>query len=108
MTFINFTTFSLGLATFLFNWVMIVILDVYGIEEFVFPNLAQSLSITANSLSCLIYNSCFIIAIALSSPALASVGVMITIPLIVIVDIFVEGTKIQPYEQFKEDRDSES
>ncbi|OMJ08937.1 putative transporter [Smittium culicis] len=94
MTFINFSTFSLGLATFLFNWVVIVFLHIFGLEKFVLPNFLQFKFILINTVFGLIYNACFIIVLSLTSPIFAAVGVMLTIPVSILTEIFYEGNSI--------------
>ncbi|OMJ23286.1 putative transporter [Smittium culicis] len=90
----GFTQTILGLATFLFNWVAIVLLHISGLELFVIPNFLQFKFILINTVFGLIYNACFIIVLSLTSPIFAAVGVMLTIPVSILTEIFYEGNSI--------------
>ncbi|OLY78417.1 putative vacuolar membrane protein [Smittium mucronatum] len=100
MLFINFSTFSLGLATLLCNWIVIFFLDFTKIEIFAIPNQFQMKFILINTLFGLVYNASFIILLSLTSPIFAAVGVMLTIPISILADIFIEGNIINPSVYF--------
>ncbi|PWA02699.1 hypothetical protein BB558_001148 [Smittium angustum] len=94
MMFVNFSTFSLGLATFLLNWIPVVLLHFFKIEPFSLPTLLQLKFIGINALFGLVYNASFIIVLSLTSPMFAAVGVMLTIPVSAFIEVFFESHPI--------------
>ncbi|KAJ1644277.1 hypothetical protein J3B02_001959 [Coemansia erecta] len=88
---VNFMTTLLGLATFVLYWVPVPLLSITGIERFHWPNSKQLGYIVANALFGVAYNGGFMIALALTSPLFAAIGVMLTIPVMAVVDMVVQG-----------------
>ncbi|PVV01193.1 hypothetical protein BB560_004404, partial [Smittium megazygosporum] len=94
MLFVNFSTSMIGLATLAFSWIPVVFLDAFNIEKFVVPNATQVKFIAGNAVLGIVYNAAFIVLLSLTSPMFAAVGVMLTIPLSALIEIFVEGNII--------------
>ncbi|KAJ1795112.1 hypothetical protein GGH19_003671 [Coemansia sp. RSA 1807] len=88
---VNFMTSMLGLCTLMLFWIPVPIFHITGIERFHWPTRAQMLLILANALAGVAYNGCFMIALALTSPLFAAVGVMLTIPAMAVVDMTMQG-----------------
>ncbi|KAJ1821951.1 hypothetical protein LPJ75_000592 [Coemansia sp. RSA 2598] len=88
---VNFMTTLLGLATFVVYWVPVPLLSIAGVERFHWPNGEQLAYIVANALFGVAYNGGFMIALALTSPLFAAIGVMLTIPVMAVVDMVVQG-----------------
>ncbi|KAI8322572.1 hypothetical protein GQ54DRAFT_287755 [Martensiomyces pterosporus] len=88
---VNFMTAILGLCTFFVYWFPIPILNATRIESFHWPTRAQFSYIVGNALFGVAYNGGFMIALALTSPLFAAIGVMLTIPVMAVVDMIVQG-----------------
>ncbi|KAJ2230419.1 hypothetical protein H4R99_003478 [Coemansia sp. RSA 1722] len=88
---VNFMTTLLGLATLVLYWVPVPLLSISGVERFHWPNREQLGYIVANALFGVAYNGGFMIALALTSPLFAAIGVMLTIPVMAVVDMVVQG-----------------
>ncbi|KAJ1836283.1 hypothetical protein LPJ63_000420 [Coemansia sp. RSA 2711] len=88
---VNFMTSLLGLSTLALCWLPVPALHAARIERFALPNRAQALLICANALAGVAFNAGFMIALALTSPLFAAVGVMLTIPVMAVVDMAMQG-----------------
>ncbi|KAJ2821007.1 hypothetical protein IWW50_004821 [Coemansia erecta] len=88
---VNFMTSLLGLCTLVLFWVPVPVFHVIGIEYFHWPTRAEALLILANALAGVFFNGGFMIALALTSPLFAAVGVMLTIPAMAVVDMAIQG-----------------
>ncbi|KAJ2787006.1 hypothetical protein GGI15_001053 [Coemansia interrupta] len=88
---VNFMTTLLGLCTLVFYWVPIPALSISGVERFHWPNREQLAYILTNALFGVAYNGGFMIALALTSPLFAAIGVMLTIPVMAVVDMVIQG-----------------
>ncbi|KAJ2887923.1 hypothetical protein GGI21_006796 [Coemansia aciculifera] len=88
---VNFMTALLGACTLAVFWIPIPVLHVAGIERFRWPSAAQLGLIGANAAFGVAYNGGFMIALALTSPLFAAIGVMLTIPAMAAVDMVVQG-----------------
>ncbi|KAJ1724035.1 hypothetical protein LPJ53_001672 [Coemansia erecta] len=88
---VNFMTTLLGLCTLVFYWVPIPALSMSGVERFHWPNREQLAYILTNALFGVAYNGGFMIALALTSPLFAAIGVMLTIPVMAVVDMVIQG-----------------
>ncbi|ORX93291.1 hypothetical protein K493DRAFT_338354 [Basidiobolus meristosporus CBS 931.73] len=94
ISFANFFTGIIGTITFLCFWIPIPIFHFLNIELFALPDWKTGLFLLANASMGLIYNACFMIVIALTSPTFAAVGVMLTIPVVAVTDMLVTSTPI--------------
>ncbi|KAJ2037945.1 hypothetical protein H4S04_008462 [Coemansia sp. S16] len=88
---VNFMTALLGASTLLVFWIPIPALHVIGIERFRWPDARQFAFIASNAMFGVAYNAGFMIALALTSPLFAAVGVMLTIPAMAAVDMVIQG-----------------
>ncbi|KAJ2754910.1 hypothetical protein GGI19_002061 [Coemansia pectinata] len=88
---VNFMTALLGASTLLVFWMPIPALHVIGIERFRWPDGRQFAFIASNAMFGVAYNAGFMIALALTSPLFAAVGVMLTIPAMAAVDMVIQG-----------------
>ncbi|KAJ2242448.1 hypothetical protein GGI13_006956 [Coemansia sp. RSA 455] len=88
---VNFMTALLGASTLLVFWIPIPALHVIGIEHFRLPDARQFAFIASNAMFGVAYNAGFMIALALTSPLFAAVGVMLTIPAMAAVDMVIQG-----------------
>ncbi|KAJ2492710.1 hypothetical protein IWW37_001156 [Coemansia sp. RSA 2050] len=88
---VNFMTALLGASTLLVFWVPIPALHAIGIEHFRWPSAQQFAYIAGNAMFGVAYNGGFMIALALTSPLFAAVGVMLTIPAMAAVDMVIQG-----------------
>ncbi|KAJ1894242.1 hypothetical protein LPJ71_007012 [Coemansia sp. S17] len=88
---VNFMTALLGASTLLVFWIPIPALHVIGIERFRWPDARQFAFIAGNAMFGVAYNAGFMIALALTSPLFAAVGVMLTIPAMAAVDMVIQG-----------------
>lgn len=87
---VDFMTSLLGLCTMFIFWIPIPLLHISKIERFHWPNGSQMALIGANALCGVAYNGGFMIALALTSPLFAAVGVMLTIPVMAAVDMMAQ------------------
>ncbi|KAJ2159963.1 hypothetical protein GGF46_002627 [Coemansia sp. RSA 552] len=87
---VNFITTLLGLSTLVLCWAPLPILHLAHIERFQLPSRAELGLICANALLGVAYNAGFMIALALTSPLFAAVGVMLTIPAMAVVDMLAQ------------------
>ncbi|KAJ2095947.1 hypothetical protein GGI16_005025 [Coemansia sp. S142-1] len=88
---VNFMTALLGASTLLVFWIPIPALHAIGIERFRWPDARQFAFIASNAMFGVAYNAGFMIALALTSPLFAAVGVMLTIPAMAAVDMVIQG-----------------
>ncbi|KAJ2503801.1 hypothetical protein IWW47_002833, partial [Coemansia sp. RSA 2052] len=88
---VNFMTALLGACTLAIFWAPIPALHALGVERFRWPNAQQLALIAANAAFGVAYNAGFMIALALTSPLFAAIGVMLTIPAMAAVDMAVQG-----------------
>ncbi|KAJ2725833.1 hypothetical protein GGI07_001040 [Coemansia sp. Benny D115] len=88
---VNFMTALLGLGTLTVYWTPLPLLSVLGVEPFRWPDAGQAGLIATNALFGVAYNGGFMIALALTSPLFAAVGVMLTIPVMAVVDMAMQG-----------------
>ncbi|KAJ1952496.1 hypothetical protein GGI12_006228 [Dipsacomyces acuminosporus] len=89
--YVNFMTATLGLCTLGIYWFPIPIFSFAGIEQFSWPTRTQFGYIVGNALFGVAYNGAFMIALALTSPLFAAIGVMLTIPVMAVVDMIIQG-----------------
>ncbi|CAG8518176.1 19891_t:CDS:1 [Racocetra persica] len=89
IAFSNTITGLIGVFTLIFLWVPIPILHYMGIEEFCLPDMKTFGYILFMASFGVIFNACFMLVIALTSPVFASVGLMLTIPIVAFVDALV-------------------
>lgn len=102
VTFANTITGFLGILTMFLLWMPIVPLHILGWEPFRLPWIMEDGSTSMTLLFCvfstsilgLIFNACFMILIALTSPLIASVGNLLTIFLVAIADWLVTGNSL--------------
>ncbi|ORX51582.1 hypothetical protein DM01DRAFT_1307325 [Hesseltinella vesiculosa] len=92
--FANVMTAGIGLVTLLVLWIPIPILHITGFEPFELPDLHTFLTIAAIGLMSVVYNASMMCVIALVSPVFAAVGVMLTIPVVAVVDVLVTGVMV--------------
>ncbi|KAF9044564.1 hypothetical protein BDZ89DRAFT_1109140 [Hymenopellis radicata] len=84
----NFLTSAIGVCTCLVLWIFIPILHYLELETFAMPNRqATVLGIAAIAFSGVIFNSGFMILLAMWGPIITSVGGLLTIVLVCIADI---------------------
>ncbi|KIY64193.1 hypothetical protein CYLTODRAFT_425432, partial [Cylindrobasidium torrendii FP15055 ss-10] len=84
----NFLTSTIGVSTALVMWIIFPALHFLDIETFVFPTRLATLGgIAAIALSGVIFNSGFMILLAMWGPVMTSVGGLLTIVLVFIADI---------------------
>ncbi|RKP13016.1 hypothetical protein BJ684DRAFT_16541 [Piptocephalis cylindrospora] len=76
----------MGISNILFLWFPFLLLHWTGLEVFSFPELSTFWSILFVGLLGVVYNSLFMVSVALVGPVVAAVGVMCTIPLVTLVD----------------------
>ncbi|KAJ1953917.1 hypothetical protein EC988_002723 [Linderina pennispora] len=88
---VNFMTALLGFCTFAIYWFPVPLLNALGIEPFHWPDREQLWFILANAFFGIAYNGAFMIALALTSPLFAAIGVMLTIPVMAVVDMVLQG-----------------
>ncbi|KAJ2010969.1 hypothetical protein GGI06_004716 [Coemansia sp. S85] len=88
---VNLMTTLLGASTLLLFWIPIPALHAVGIERFRWPSAQQFAYIASNAMFGVAYNGGFMIALALTSPLFAAVGVMLTIPAMAAVDMAIQG-----------------
>ncbi|PIA17487.1 hypothetical protein COEREDRAFT_61011 [Coemansia reversa NRRL 1564] len=96
---VNFMTTLLGLATLLIFWLPMPALDAAGVEPFQWPNRSQFGLLVANGLLAIAYYGGFMIALALTSPLFAAIGVMLTIPITAVVDMLIRR-QVLPWNVF--------
>ncbi|KAJ9062357.1 hypothetical protein DSO57_1011707 [Entomophthora muscae] len=82
----NFTSSYIGLITFGLLWFPLPLLHYLEIEQFQIPDSTSLLLLTVNALMGVAYNAGLMVVISMTSPVFASVGIMVTIPLITCVD----------------------
>ncbi|KAI9225236.1 MAG: hypothetical protein DHS80DRAFT_20748 [Piptocephalis tieghemiana] len=82
----NTVTGAMGIANILILWVPFPLLHLTGLESFSLPDLTTFGSILFVGLLGVVYNSLFMVSVALVGPVVAAVGVMCTIPLVTLVD----------------------
>ncbi|KAI9299232.1 hypothetical protein K502DRAFT_345384 [Neoconidiobolus thromboides FSU 785] len=90
----NYITSYIGFITFTLLWIPIPILHIIGLEKFALPSLTALPLLMTNALMGVLYNAGLMAVITLTSPVFASVGVMITIPLVSLVDSALLGLVI--------------
>ena len=94
----NQYTAWIGVSTFLIQWIVIIPLHFTGFEPFELPPSAlDAFYLCLNALMSFLYNSLFLLSIALTSPVFAAVGVILTIPSTAIVDFLVRGEHFGPW-----------
>ncbi|KAJ1653914.1 hypothetical protein IWQ61_006059 [Dispira simplex] len=81
----------LGVSTLLLCWIPIPILSWTGWEVFEFPTWPVLRLLLINSFFGVLYNGAFIAVLALTTPLFVSVGIMLTIPCIAIIDMITSG-----------------
>ncbi|KAI9472603.1 hypothetical protein BX667DRAFT_471507 [Coemansia mojavensis] len=96
---VNFITAMLGLCTLVLCWVPVPLFHFTGIERFAWPTREQALMILANALAGVAYNGGFMIALTLTSPLFAAIGVMLTIPAMAVIDMLIQGS-VLPWNVF--------
>ncbi|KAJ2449555.1 hypothetical protein EV183_004832 [Coemansia sp. RSA 2336] len=96
---VNFITAILGLCTLVLCWVPVPLFHFTGIERFAWPTRDQALMILANALAGVAYNGGFMIALTLTSPLFAAIGVMLTIPAMAVIDMLIQGS-VLPWNVF--------
>ncbi|ORX73601.1 hypothetical protein DL89DRAFT_289357 [Linderina pennispora] len=79
------------LHRFAIYWFPVPLLNALGIEPFHWPDREQLWFILANAFFGIAYNGAFMIALALTSPLFAAIGVMLTIPVMAVVDMVLQG-----------------
>ncbi|KAJ2316191.1 hypothetical protein GGI00_007057, partial [Coemansia sp. RSA 2681] len=84
---VNFMTALLGACTLAVFWAPIPALHALRVERFRWPDAQQLALIAANAAFGVAYNAGFMIALALTSPLFAAIGVMLTIPAMAAVDM---------------------
>ncbi|CAG8449776.1 14268_t:CDS:2, partial [Acaulospora colombiana] len=87
--FSNTITGLIGIFSLLFLWIPIPILHWTGVEEFELPDLLTFCHIALIALAGVAFNAGFMLVIAFTSPIFAAIGIMVTIPLVAIVDVLV-------------------
>ncbi|CAG8564051.1 18_t:CDS:1 [Funneliformis mosseae] len=92
--FANTITGLIGLCTLLFLWIPIPILHYLGIEIFELPDPETFGYILSTAIAGVFFNASFMLLIALTSPLFASVGIMLTIPVVALVDWLITNTPI--------------
>ncbi|KAA0176022.1 hypothetical protein FNF27_02414 [Cafeteria roenbergensis] len=86
-----------GVATLLFVWPLIPLLDATGLEPFEWPIPAQKWEMMMlNAALDTVYNVLLLIGILISSPLVISVGVMMVVPSSMVVDGILHNTRFQP------------
>lgn len=93
--FSNTLTGLMGLITLSLFWVPLPILHFTGIEEFELPNLYTLGYIFLIALTGLVFNASFLIVISFTSPLFAAIGIMLTVPLVALVDVGVTGVPLE-------------
>ncbi|KAJ1914974.1 hypothetical protein H4219_004549 [Mycoemilia scoparia] len=93
--FVNVLTAMLGAATLLVMWFPLPILSIIKFEPFAWPTRSQLYMIFANAFFGVAYNGGYMVMLALTSPLFASVGVMLTIPILSIIDMFMQHSLLQ-------------
>ncbi|KAJ2774727.1 hypothetical protein IWQ56_000460 [Coemansia nantahalensis] len=88
---VNSMTALFGLCTLVLCWVPLPVLHATGVERFRWPNRSQTALIALNALLGVAYNACYMIALAVTSPLFAAIGIMLTIPVVAVVDMAVQG-----------------
>ncbi|RKP24897.1 hypothetical protein SYNPS1DRAFT_16480, partial [Syncephalis pseudoplumigaleata] len=94
--FANTVVGLLGAFTLLVCWIPIPILHWTGWERFEWPDAASWGWIVLISVSGIAYNVCYTFILALMSPLFASVGIMLTIPTVALVDWLLQGKAVTP------------
>ncbi|CAI2178398.1 15850_t:CDS:1 [Funneliformis geosporum] len=92
--FANTITGLIGLCTLLFLWIPIPILHYSGIETFELPDPETFGFIISIAIAGVFFNASFMLLIALTSPLFAAVGIMLTIPIVALVDLLITNTPI--------------
>ncbi|KAI8096521.1 uncharacterized protein BX664DRAFT_324178 [Halteromyces radiatus] len=92
--FANMMTGGIGAVTLLVLWIPIPILHYSGWEIFELPDGRTFAMIMAIGSMSVIYNASMMCVIALVSPVFAAVGVLLTIPVVAITDMFVTGVMV--------------
>ncbi|KAI9189776.1 hypothetical protein H9P43_001209 [Blastocladiella emersonii ATCC 22665] len=87
VAFANFITGMIGVMTLLVLWIPIPLLDAAGVEPFALPTREQFGALAAIALMGLMFNASFMLVIAFTSPVMAAVGIMLTIPCIALADL---------------------
>ncbi|KAJ2613580.1 hypothetical protein H4S08_002129 [Coemansia sp. RSA 1365] len=96
---VNFMTTLLGLTTLLVFWLPMPALHAAGVESFQWPNRSQFGLLVANGILAIAYYGGFMIALALTSPLFAAIGVMLTIPITAVVDMLIRR-QVLPWNVF--------
>ncbi|CAG8547640.1 7202_t:CDS:2 [Paraglomus brasilianum] len=92
--FANTLTGLMGVFTFLVLWIPIPILHITGVEPFALPSARTFGYILLNASAGVFFNASFMFSIALTSPLFASIGIMVTIPIVTLVDMLVTQTSV--------------
>ncbi|KAI9594409.1 hypothetical protein BDF19DRAFT_423500 [Syncephalis fuscata] len=92
--FVNTMVGLMGVFTLLACWIPIPILHFIGWERFEWPDAVSWGWIAVISLSGILYNVCYTFVIALISPLFASVGIMLTIPVVALTDWLIQGKPV--------------
>jgi drug/metabolite transporter (DMT)-like permease len=92
--FVNTVVGMIGLCTLFTAWLPIPFLHYAGWETFEMPDLETAGWILAISLCGVCYHMCLTPVIALISPLFASIGIMLTIPVVAITDWLLQGQVI--------------
>ncbi|KAJ3375098.1 hypothetical protein GGF31_005820 [Allomyces arbusculus] len=97
VAFANFFTGCIGVFTVLVLWIPIPILHVLGVEPFEVPTATQLGFLCIVALMGLAFNACFMLLIAFTSPVMAAVGIMLTIPCIAVTDLAIGTVAFIPW-----------
>jgi drug/metabolite transporter (DMT)-like permease len=90
----NFWAFAIGACTFVVLWIPLPILHWFGIEQFTLPpNLSIAMRIAAIACSGAVFNTGFMILLALWGPIITSVGGLLTIVLVFFSDVLLGATE---------------
>ncbi|CAH1764253.1 11380_t:CDS:1 [Entrophospora sp. SA101] len=87
--FSNTITALIGVFTFLFLWIPIPILHFTGIEIFEIPDMETFGFIILTAISGVCVNASFMLIIAFTSPLFVAIGLMLTIPIVALVDVLI-------------------
>ncbi|KAL7754170.1 hypothetical protein RI367_000151 [Sorochytrium milnesiophthora] len=87
MWFANHFTGLMGLVTLFLGWIPLLLLHFTERELFRLPDLYQWVYMTIIAVMGFLFNACFMQVIAFTSPVVASVGLMLTIPAVIISDL---------------------
>ncbi|ORZ38009.1 hypothetical protein BCR44DRAFT_1497591 [Catenaria anguillulae PL171] len=87
LSFATVVTGMIGVFTLLVLWIPIPILHWVGHETFQWPSMYQFGYLTLIALTGIMFNATFMLLIAFTSPVMAAVGIMLTIPCVAVVEV---------------------